>query len=277
MGKEILVKAINFKVNIFNPAWIDMVFEGKNQAYGAYSIRKESPQRHLVALFIASALFVGAIVGPGLLKRVMPDNGAIEMSRPYEFTTIIETPVNKVKEIIYDTPKPQYRKTIKNTPPVIVPDDKVDENQEQMKTQQELNNSNAVIAAVEVENGSDNYDAPIATSSVITEETGADVYIVEIMPEFPGGQTELLRYISKNVRYPIIAQELGIQGVVYLKFVIGKDGRVTRVSITRGLHSSCDQEAIRVIESMPTWKPGRQGGQEVAVSYTIPIKFKLNN
>ncbi|SMO69936.1 outer membrane transport energization protein TonB [Saccharicrinis carchari] len=100
-------------------------------------------------------------------------------------------------------------------------------------------------------------------------------FIVEEMPEFPGGDTELRKYIAQSVKYPVIAQENGIQGRVYVQFVVGTDGGVTQVKVARGVDPNLDKEAIRVVQSMPKWKPGKQRGKAVKVSYTVPINFVL--
>lgn len=105
-----------------------------------------------------------------------------------------------------------------------------------------------------------------------------DVYqIVEQMPEFPGGEAELFHYISKNIHYPQEAKEKGIQGRVFIGFVIEKDGSVSNIRNLRGVDSELDAEAIRVVESMPRWKPGMHRGEPVRVSYQIPIVFKLED
>lgn len=107
------------------------------------------------------------------------------------------------------------------------------------------------------------------------QEEAPVFFIVEDMPEFPGGDAALHRYLATSVDYPVIAQENGIQGRVYVKFVINTDGSVTDVQIARGVDPSLDKEAIRVVKSMPKWKPGKQRGKSVRVSYTVPINFVL--
>ncbi len=106
-------------------------------------------------------------------------------------------------------------------------------------------------------------------------DDAAVFFIVEEMPEFPGGDTELRKYIANSVKYPVIAQENGIQGRVYVPFVVGTDGGVTQVKVARGVDPNLDKEAIRVVQSMPKWKPGKQRGKAVKVSYTVPINFVL--
>ncbi len=107
------------------------------------------------------------------------------------------------------------------------------------------------------------------------EEEAPVFFIVEDMPEFPGGDAALQKYLGTAVNYPVIAQENGIQGRVYVKFVINTDGSVTDVEIARGVDPSLDKEALRVVRDMPKWKPGKQRGKAVRVSYTVPINFVL--
>ena len=118
--------------------------------------------------------------------------------------------------------------------------------------------------------------APVIETQEEEEEEAAQVfYIVEDMPEFPGGDLALRKYIANAIKYPVIAQENGIQGKVYVTFVVGKDGRVTNAQIARGVDPSIDKEALRVVNSLPTWKAGKQRGKPVNVSYTVPISFVL--
>jgi len=109
------------------------------------------------------------------------------------------------------------------------------------------------------------------------EDTGeAEVFVVvEDMPQFPGGNVQ--KWIAKNVKYPVLAMENGIQGKVYIQFVIEKDGSITDVKVVRGVDASLDKEAVRVVQAMPKWKPGKQRNKPVRVSYTLPINFQLSN
>ncbi|WP_462318924.1 energy transducer TonB, partial [Marinilabilia sp.] len=121
-------------------------------------------------------------------------------------------------------------------------------------------------------------DTEVDFSDIQTEEEVEEspvFFIVEDMPEFPGGDAALHKYLATSVEYPVIAQENGIQGRVYVKFVINTDGSVTDVQIARGVDPSLDKEALRVVRDMPKWKPGKQRGKAVRVSYTVPINFVL--
>jgi len=118
--------------------------------------------------------------------------------------------------------------------------------------------------------------APVVTAKEEKEEEAAEVFfIVEDMPEFPGGEMALRAFIANAIKYPVIAQENGIQGKVYVTFVVGKDGSVSNAVIARGVDASLDKEALRVVNTLPKWKPGKQRGKPVNVSYTVPINFVL--
>ncbi len=122
-------------------------------------------------------------------------------------------------------------------------------------------------------------ETEIDFSDLAMEEEESDdapvFFIVEDMPEFPGGEEALRKYIAQSVKYPVIAQENGIQGRVYVSFVVNTKGKVTDVKIARGVDPNLDKEAIRVVQAMPAWKPGKQRGKAVKVSYTVPINFVL--
>lgn len=118
------------------------------------------------------------------------------------------------------------------------------------------------------------YTPPVVEEA--EEESSQQIFvIVEEMPDFPGGQSALLQYLKKSIKYPVIAQENGIQGRVTCTFVVEKDGSVTDVQVARGVEPSLDREAIRVINAMPKWKPGKQRGKPVRVKYTLPVTFRL--
>lgn len=107
------------------------------------------------------------------------------------------------------------------------------------------------------------------------EDTNEIFVTVEDMPEFPGGQGELMKYIGKSIKYPVVAQENGIQGRVVVQFVVNKEGKVTDAAVVKGVDPSLDKEALRVVNAMPKWKPGSQRGKPVNVKYTVPVQFRL--
>lgn len=115
---------------------------------------------------------------------------------------------------------------------------------------------------------------PIEIEEEVVEE--APIFtVVESMPEFKGGGGELYKYLGSNIKYPVMAKESGIQGKVYVTFVVERDGSVTDVKLLRGIGGGCDEEAIRVVSSMPKWKPGKQRGKPVRVQYNLPVRFTL--
>lgn len=115
----------------------------------------------------------------------------------------------------------------------------------------------------------------VAAKEEVEEEENKVFFIVEEMPEFPGGDAARARWLADNINYPRIAQENGIQGKVYISFVVGKDGSISNATVARGVDPSLDQEALRVVNQMPPWKPGKQRGEPVNVSFTVPINFVL--
>lgn len=134
---------------------------------------------------------------------------------------------------------------------------------------------NQLLGASKIRGTSDDSEL-MKTVSSPAENQEEIVYFPEVMPEFPGGTDALISFLTRNITYPEIARELGIQGKVICKFVVEPNGEVTSISILRGIHPACDQEAVRVLKQMPAWKPGMQNGRKVRVSYTLPIVFKLN-
>ena len=130
-----------------------------------------------------------------------------------------------------------------------------------------------INAEVEQNEVIEEYIAPEVVEEEVVEQ---EIFqIVEEMPAFPGGEAKLMEYVGKNIKYPQIARETGIQGRVFTGFVVEPDGSVSNVKLLRGIGGGCDEEAMRVVKSMPKWKPGKQRGKAVRVSYQIPVFFKL--
>jgi protein TonB len=131
---------------------------------------------------------------------------------------------------------------------------------------------------LEIEDTDVDEDEVIEFVEVAEEEEVAEAEIftiVENMPEFPGGEAKLFEYLGKSIKYPSMAKDAGIQGIVYVSFVIERDGSVADVQVLRGIGGGCDEEAVRVVEKMPNWSPGKQRGKPVRVRYNLPIRFVL--
>ena len=119
----------------------------------------------------------------------------------------------------------------------------------------------------------DDYVPPVEEDQEVKE---AEIFtVVESMPAFPGGMGALMTYLAKNIKYPALAKESGIQGKVFINFVVEPDGSISHVKVLRGIGGGCDEEAVRVVKSMPKWKPGLQRGKPVRVSFNLPVKFTL--
>ena len=130
-----------------------------------------------------------------------------------------------------------------------------------------------INAEVEQNEVIEEYVAPEVVEDDVVEQ---EIFkIVEEMPSFPGGEAKLMEFVGKNIKYPQIARETGIQGRVFVNFVVEPDGSVSNVSVLRGIGGGCDEEAMRVVKSMPKWKPGKQRGKAVRVQYMLPVNFRL--
>jgi protein TonB len=167
-----------------------------------------------------------------------------------------------IQQTTQETPPPPPPPAVQEVEVLNVVEDNVET--ESIEVNSEDDEAEEVVIAAPVE-------APVEE-----EEEEVVFVVVESMPEFPGGQAALFKYLSDNVKYPMIAQENGIQGRVICQFVVNKDGSIVDVEVVRsGGDPSLDKEAIRVIKSMPKWKPGKQRGKAVRVKYTVPVNFKL--
>ena len=167
----------------------------------------------------------------------------------------------EIQQTSQETPPPPPPPAVQEVEVLNVVEDNVET--ESIEVNTEETETEVVIAAP--------VEAPVEE-----EEEEVVFVVVESMPEFPGGQQALFKYLSENVKYPVIAQENGIQGRVICQFVVNKDGSIVDVEVVRsGGDASLDKEAIRVIKSMPKWKPGKQRGKAVRVKYTLPVNFKL--
>ena len=167
----------------------------------------------------------------------------------------------EIQQTTQETPPPPPPPVVQEVEVLNVVEDDVETESIEIST--EDNKEEVVIAA------------PVEAPEEEEEEEVVFV-VVESMPEFPGGQQALFKYLGDNVKYPVIAQENGIQGRVICQFVVNKDGSIVDIEVVRsGGDPSLDKEAVRVVKSMPKWKPGKQRGKPVRVKFTVPINFKL--
>ncbi len=272
------------KVDLCSQEWCSMVFEGKNQAYGAYKMRKTSAKRHNLAMLWLVIIALLAFALPTLIQMAKPKQK--EVNTMVTQLSALDKPKVKQKEfkkVEMEKPKEQLVKSsIKFTAPVIKKDSEVKE-QDEMKSQKELTESKVTISIADVKGNDEKNGKDIADlKKIVTQEAPKEddednkVFdMVEVQPSFPGGTSEMMSWISSHLKYPAIAAENGIEGKVIVQFVVGKNGAIRDANIVRALNPSCDKEALRVVNAMPRWLPGKQNGKEVSVKFTLPITFKL--
>jgi len=142
-----------------------------------------------------------------------------------------------------------------------------------------VNDDTKIMDDLEIMDSEATKETKVEVAQIVTEEkekVEEEIFVVvENMPEFPGGELAMRKYINSAIKYPSLAQENGIQGKVFVNFVVDKEGNVTNAKVFRGVDPSIDKEALRVIMSLPRWKPGMQRGKAVRVSFTVPISFQL--
>jgi protein TonB len=284
----------NNSSNLYGGEWLALVFANRNQQYGAYKLRSQSSHTLLKAFFIAAPIFVAAFIGPSVISAMKKDKAAIvdaPVKPPVDVRDIIheikpkEEPKPAAKPVEQDAPKviPAKVKSVAMSSNIkVVKDDLVTT---PPPTTSELDN--AVISSVSQDGLPGKINADIGPGKIgdgagvggngtggneIYETAGVEVY-----PEFPGGMSAWAKYIQRNLRYPDMAQQEGIQGKVFLSFVVEKDGTITDAKVIRGIGYGCDAEALRVIKKSPRWKPGMQNNLPVRVRYNMPISYLINN
>ena len=273
------------KIDLIDNSWVDLVFEGKNQSYGAYQLRKNTGVRNLKAILVMFAAFIiiAAIVYAkvSIENYIAAQNAAIEAD--VELASLAEKKEAKVEK--KDEPEVEkieierVKSSVAFTVPEIKKDDEVKEDQE-MKSQEELQETNTAIGAFTVEGNDEtaevkHVEEKIAEPEPVKEEETKVFDVVEQMPSFPGGPSALMQYLSSNIKYPVVAEENGVQGRVVCTFVVEKDGSITDVRVIKSVDPSLDKEAVRVVKGMPKWIPGKQNGSAVRVKYTVPVTFRL--
>ena len=279
------------KIDLYDPKWVDMVFAGKNKEYGAYQLRKGTSGRNIKALLIL--VIAAALVGGFLAWKVIEQKQAEEQQAYMEAMQLAELQKQAKKEEKKKEPAkpkiepkkeiPVARETQKFTAPVIKKDELV-KAENQVKQMDKLDEKVAV--GTENKEGTKDRLAEAVRSDIAVAapppppapkpEVSNKVFdVVEEMPHFPGGAAALQAFLSSNTKYPVVAQENGVQGRVIVSFVVERDGSITDVRVVRSVDPSLDREASRVVRSMPRWSPGKQNGSAVRVKYTVPVVFRL--
>lgn len=265
-------------MNLFKSAWVDTVFEGRNQNYGAYVLRKENGKTMLLALLIGAVLFSLAISAPVISKMLKKDE-VIEDKAPIDTKIVmmdILEPVKQPEEIIEKPIIKKETKTVqevvKHVPPVIVEKETVEQ---EITSVDDLKDKIAGSQKIEADpEGEVVIDGTHSTKTVDAEIIEDDhIYMaVEVAPEYPGGINEFRKFVARNFS---LNTDRDVKGTVYVQFVVEKDGSLTDIEVVRDLGYGAGAEAVRVLKRAKKWNPGVQNGRNVRVKYTLPIQINI--
>lgn len=284
-------------VDLSSKEWTDLIFEGKNKAFGAYTLRRASDKRHNKAMLLVIIGLIVVLIGGyfwGMYSDFRREQRELELQAQLEqqlaeMAAAEEQEEQVEEEIPQAMEEPQAEEalpeeilnTIKDTEIAIAADNEVTED---ITSKDDVAESTAAAGATTFDKGTDDLNVvrehkdEIIVEEKHPEPVKEEIFTaVEQMPQFPGGEAELLKYIASHIKYPTMAAENNIQGRVVVKFVVGKDGKVGEVVVVRGKDPDLDKEAVRVVKTLPNFIPGKMNGQAVSVWYTLPINFKLQS
>lgn len=257
----------------------EIVFEHRNKLYGAYNLRRSYDSHLLKAFVISISSFLFLYFSLCLKDLIIPAPYHIPVDDPVVLTAapdlvlVIELPAPTA------IPVARLESTHNNNGNYAITNKPVPNNLPVTRTVTPPITINAT-AGMEGSGGNDNKSLGHATLTTmpllpsVTENTNALTY-VDTMPEFPGGESRLKNYLESNLQFPKMAYSVGKEGKVMVSFVIDKDGGVSKINIEKSLGFGCDEEAVRVVENMPKWKPAKRKGQTVAVKLLLPVSFVL--
>lgn len=276
---------------ILKTSYLDILFDGKNKKYGGYELRKKYPRRALVAGLI-SVLVVGGVFGATLIKRKPKDEGlTANVPTVTEMKNLEPPPPLKENEPPPPPPPtapPPVKPSVKFTVPEIKKDAEVPKEEKLVEKPKD----EKVVVGKSTQAGSDDPNAldpslsnlPSGNGKPEPVKTGGDgdggpskTEIFRSVENPPKAPYDWNKYLSNNVKYPNAAREDGIQGKVYVSFVVERDGSISNVSVAKGkeLGNGLPEEAVRVVKSMPKWEPGKQNGQAVRCYFTVPVNYRL--
>ncbi len=241
----------------------DIVFAHRNKEYGAYELRKRYNKNVTRSLIFVFVLFIITAVTP-LIMAFNSDEGNKIINETIEANLLkIDNPNDNIVPPPPPPPVEIHEDQVRYTAPIVV--DSVDENVEIKPVDDLINNNKPELP------DDNNFVPPVIKDDNIV----VDFYRIEEKPEFPGGEEALMKWIVDHTNYPQIPKEEGVTGKVFVSFIIDKEGNVTEVKLLNNVDPYLDKEALRVVSSLPAWKPGKQGGESVKVSFQLPIKFML--
>lgn len=248
----------------------EIVFEHRNKTYGAYILRRLYNKHMSRALILAVIILLAGLAYPLASSYYAQKRSKyIEKAASAEFIDM-EKPKEEAPPPPPPPPPPPaaLEQKVKFVAPIVTTEEVVEDadifNQDELA---QTTNEAVAVEEVVVETKVEVIEVPEEKKEVFT--------IVEEMPSFPGGEAERNKFLAENIQYPQQATENGIQGTVYVSFVVDSKGNVTDVKILRGIGGGCDEEALRVVKMMPKWHPGKQNGKQVRVLFNMPIYFKL--
>jgi len=249
------------------PSFDEIVFEKRNQEYGAYTIRKKYNRTVLWAMLVGILILSSAIITPYVMASVTERRHVKAEKAVQAVMEQLDQPNEEIAPPPPPPPPAEVQTQVKYVAPVIVDSVKVDD-KSALATVDDVRETTTDDAVVEVVE---------EVKEEVQEVKEEEVFlVVEEMPSFGTGDANAFRsYVSANMKYPEVAAENGIQGRVFVQFVVESDGRITNVRVIRGVDPALDREAMRVVESSPRWNPGKQRGKPVRVSFTFPITFVL--
>jgi protein TonB len=251
-------------------SWDDLVFENKNKEYGAYTVRRSYSQNLTTGLGISVCFACMLLIAPKIMSLMFPGQKIVpDITEGLLDKKIIEVlPPPTIEPPPPTTPPPATQPETNFTPAVTTePTDYVP------PTVDEINASMNEVTSTE--GGVPGTPEPAVVEPAPPPAEPEEYINAQVMPAYEGGLQSMYKFIARNIKYPRVAQRTGVEGTVFVTFVVSKDGTVTNVSVSRGISEECDKEAIRVISLLNKWTPGQQNQRAVNVRMTIPIKFDL--
>lgn len=253
----------------------EIVFAGRNHNYGAYVIRKNYNNMVLKAYFTTITAITGILAAPFIYSLYHK----VEIAKPvtdlgYKLTEIILDEKKDIVEPQKQKPEEQQKSKPDHNDAAFTDMVVKDTATTRSLTQDELNALNTG-AKKDTTDGKEARNLPAVVDTSTGEGSNTIVGFADQMPEFPGGAGALIRYLSTHIKYPHGARENNIQGTVYINFVVDKNGAISNAEVQRGVGGGCDEEALKVISSMPAWSPGMQNHHPVNVRFMLPVKFSL--
>jgi protein TonB len=283
-------------VDLSSKEWTDLIFEGRNKEYGAYQLRAQSDRRHNLALLwtlIGLAIISLLVFLWGMYSDYRAEQAKIEADRlaAIEQQQMEELAIEEEEEQADENQMEQEIEIPEALPEEILNTEKFteflvvenDKEIEQVKSSDEVKETETALGSTNFDQGTDDLNVVREhKNEVIVEEKKPEPVVenkvfdsVEQMPQFPGGEGELLKWIGSHIKYPTMAMENNIQGRVVVRFVVTQDGSVGEVKVVRSKDPDLDREAVRVVKSLPKFIPGKMNGHAVNVWYTLPVNFKL--